>query len=231
MKVISCLKEEIKNNPKSKLSYLMASVYSLLGLNKIVAKRGNRINKKNCYMKRCHIEVYGRNNILDFGEAANYLTNCHIYVNGNNNHIVLGERNVLINGELWIEDDNGTISFGNRNKILGRTHIAVIEGTSVTFGDECLFSTDVVLRTGDSHSILDADTLKRINPSKSIVVGNKVWFGNKSIVLKGVSISDDCIVATGAVVSKPIDQNSIVAGNPAKVIRQGIKWDIRRISL
>lgn len=228
MSFIAKLKNDIKNNPRSRISCLIAFIYSILGFNRIRCAKGNRINKRNCFMKRCHIEVYGKNNLIDFGGSANYLTNCHIYVSGNNNRIILGERNVFVDGELWIEDDNGEISFGKRNRIEGRTHIAVIEGTSVIFGNECLFSSDVVFRTGDSHSILDSRTGNRINPSKSIKIADKVWFGNRAIILKGVEIESDCIVGSGAVVTKSVQANSIVAGNPAKVIKQGVKWDIHR---
>ena len=94
-----------------------------------------------------------------------------------------------------------------------------------------MFSTDVVFRTGDSHSILDRESGLRINPSKSIRVRDKVWFGNKTIVLKGVEIQSECIVGTGAVVTKSIPSNSIVAGNPAKIIKNNVKWDIQRLPI
>lgn len=145
--------------------------------------------------------------------------------------IELGKRNVFLNAELWLEDSENHVHFGDRNRILGKTHIAVIEGTSVIFGDECLFSTDVIFRTGDSHSIYEAGTNKRINPSRSIEVGNRVWFGNKTIILKGVSIADDCIVATGAVVTKPVQSNTVVGGNPAKVLKQNVQWGIERTTV
>lgn len=132
---------------------------------------------------------------------------------------------------MWIEDDNGRISFGSRNRIEGRTHVAVIEGTSVTFGDQCLFSTDVVFRTSDSHSILDSETNKRINTSKPIKINDKVWFCNKTIILKGVEIQSECVVGSGAVVIKNVPANSIVAGNPAKIIKDKIYWDIKRLPI
>lgn len=150
------------------------------------------------------------------------------YICGNNK-IVLGERNVFYAAELWIEDNNGLISFGNKNRIEGKTHIAVIEGTSIVFKNECLFSSDVVFRTGDSHSILDSTSGNRINPSRSIEILDKVWFGNKAVVLKGVRIENDCIVGSGAIVTKSVPANSIVAGNPAKIVKSGVKWNIIRI--
>ena len=146
------------------------------------------------------------------------------YICGNNK-IVLGERNVFYAAELWIEDNNGLISFGNKNRIEGKTHIAVIEGTSIIFKNECLFSSDVIFRTGDS----DSTSGNRINPSRSIEILDKVWFRNKAVVLKGVRIENDCIVGSGAIVTKSVPANSIVAGNPAKIVKSGVKWNIIRI--
>lgn len=51
------------------------------------------------------------------------------------------------------------------------------------------------------------------------IIGNDVWFGANSIVLKGVSIGDGAVIGAGAVVTKDIPPYAIVAGNPAKLIR------------
>ena len=179
-------------------------------------------------MKRCKITIVGKGNRLDLGESANYLTDCNIYIYGNNNIIRLGERNVFLKADLYIEDSGSEITFGNKNRILGFTHIAALEGQVVRFGDGCLFSTDVIFRNSDSHAIIDAETGKRVNPAESITVGNRVWFGNKTTVLKGVTINDDCVVATGAIVSHDVPNNSIVAGVPARVVKQGIVWRLQR---
>ena len=136
---------------------------------------------------------------------------------------------MFVNGELWIEYSHNTIRFGSHNRILGKTHVAALEGTEITFGDDCLFSTDVVFRTSDSHSILDATTGQRVNQAESIHSGNHVWFGNKTTILKGVNIEDDCIVGTGSIVTRSIPIGSAVAGNPAKVLRSGITWDKNRV--
>ena len=91
-----------------------------------------------------------------------------------------------------------------------------------------MFSSDVVFRTSDSHSILDLNGC-RINPASSISVDDHVWFGNKTTVLKGLNIGSDCIIGTGSVVTKSITSKSVVAGNPAKVVKCGVTWDINRI--
>lgn len=56
-----------------------------------------------------------------------------------------------------------------------------------------------------------------------IYIGNNCFIGTKAIILPGVKIGDEVIVAAGAVVTKDVPSNSIVAGNPAKVIRSSIR--------
>ena len=67
-----------------------------------------------------------------------------------------------------------------------------------------MFSNDIEFRTGDSHSIVDLDTRKRINYSQNIHVGNHVWIGSRSIILKGVNIGNNSIIGTGSIVTKSI---------------------------
>lgn len=70
---------------------------------------------------------------------------------------------------------------------------------------------------------------KRINPSKDVNIGDHVWIGNKTIILKGSEIADDSIVGSGAVVSgKYTDNNVVIAGNPAKIIKRDITWKYER---
>lgn len=115
-------------------------------------------------------------------------------------------------------------------KILGRTHLAETEGQRIILGNNCLFSTNVIFRTGDSHSILDVSTGNRINPAKSITVGDRVWLGNNTTVLKGAVISNDSIVATGSIVTKCFSEsNVILAGNPAAVVKKGVRWIAERM--
>ena len=221
--------QHVKDNPKCRLSFIVSSLYRLLGRNKIkMVGTGNKLLTKNTYMKKCKIVIHGSGNVIDLGQAANYLTRCNIYIYGNYNVISLGERNVFLNADLYIEDNGSKITFGSRNRILGFTHVAACEGKSVSFGDGCLFSTDVIFRNTDSHAILDNETGERINPAASIKIGNRVWFGNKTTILKGVKIDDDCVVATGAIVTRDVPANSIVAGVPAKVVRTGVSWRLHR---
>ena len=53
-----------------------------------------------------------------------------------------------------------------------------------------------------------------------IHIGNDVWLGGSCVVLAGVTIGDGAVVAAGSVVTRDVPPNTVVAGNPARVLRQ-----------
>jgi NDP-sugar pyrophosphorylase family protein len=57
-----------------------------------------------------------------------------------------------------------------------------------------------------------------INSSGKVTIGSNIYFGTNVVVLKGVSIGDNCIIGAGSVVSKSIPANSVAVGFPAKVV-------------
>lgn len=213
------------------LLYITSKVCNFIGRNKIKGKNNNQILLEGNYLKKCTIKIHGKNNkIILEKNGCNLLLNVNIYIAGNNNLIILGSKNYINKGDFYIEDDNNIIRLGNHNTIAGFTHLAAIEGKEISFKNNCLFSSNVIFRVGDSHSILSLNTNKRINPSKSIHVGNRVWFGNNTTILKGVSLANDTIIATGAIVTKSFEEpNTIIGGSPAKVIKDNICWKNERI--
>lgn len=91
---------------------------------------------------------------------------------------------------------------------------------SITIGDDCMISKRVIIRDSNNHEILK-DGYKISEP---IFIGDHVWIGMGATVLCGVNVGDGAIIAAGAVVTKDVPANSIVAGVPAKVISSDIKW-------
>ena len=148
-----------------------------------------------------------------------------------NNKVIIGSHCFLNKADIHIEDSTGMLSIGKNTAICGNTHLACIEGKTIEIGEDCLFSSDIVVRTGDSHSILNMDG-KRTNPSMDVHIGNHVWIGNRVIVLKGSLINHNSIVATGAIVTKKFNEiNVILGGNPAKIIKECVNWDGERVPL
>ena len=188
----------------------------------------NRIIAPCALLKKVKIHIKGSHNTVVIGDFAQ-LKGASIYINGSFNHITIGDWCYLGGTDLFIEDDNGSIVIGSRTKFLGKTHLAVIEGTSIAIGQDCLFSSEIQLRTGDSHSVLDIEG-HRINASENIVIGDHVWVGTKAFLNKGAQVPPHSIVGACAMVTKAFEQpHCVLAGVPAKVVKQDVDWSIRRI--
>ena len=217
----------IKNNPKS-ISFLLKIYRNTLGFNRKKIDLKNSVDIGSVLVRKTRFFISGVNNTIIIKDLSR-LINCNIHVYGNNNRIVINERVYLNNVGFWIEDDNNEISIGEHTSISGTTHLAAIEGTSITIGNDCMLSSDIQFRTGDSHSILDLKG-KRLNASEDISIGNHVWVGSKVICLKGMHIGNNCILGTSSLVNKKFyEENVIIAGNPARIVKNEIDWSRQRI--
>ena len=93
-----------------------------------------------------------------------------------------------------------------------------------------MFSGDVEIRNGDSHSIIDCESRTRINHAKDVTIGNHVWLTAHVRVLKGSNIPSRSIIGNSSVVSSKFDLgNSIYGGIPCKFIKEGIDWDRNKL--
>ena len=88
----------------------------------------------------------------------------------------------------------------------------------ITIGNDVQIGPKVIIWARD-HGI-ERDTIinKQSHVSKKIIIGNDVWIGASSVILKGVVIGTGAIVGAGSVVTKDVAENSIVVGSPAKLI-------------
>ena len=113
------------------------------------------------------------------------------------------------------------LRIGAHTHIQDRTHINCYR--SVTIGEHCAISWDVEILDTDIHTQLDEDgqPLERTAP---VLIEDRVWIGTRAIILKGVTIGHDSIVAAGSVVTRSVAPCSVCAGNPAKVIRSTRGW-------
>jgi acetyltransferase-like isoleucine patch superfamily enzyme len=93
----------------------------------------------------------------------------------------------------------------------------------VEIGDDTLIAGDVAIFDNTNHPLSPAQRLARapLTPAQMspVIIGRNVWIGIHCIVMRGVTIGDDSVVAAGSVVTKPVPPRTLVAGNPARVIR------------
>lgn len=100
-------------------------------------------------------------------------------------------------------------------------------GEGIVVGENCLFSWGIKIRASDGHTILDNLTNKVLNLPKNVSIGNHVWVCEDVKILKGVNIPSGCVIASGSIVTKSFsvaNENSILAGSPAVIVRQDISW-------
>lgn len=93
------------------------------------------------------------------------------------------------------------------------TGVVIASKKKIHIGNETIIGDQTIIYDTDWHSI-GGDDVK----SKSVEIGAHVWIGARAIILKGVKIGDNSIIAAGSVVVKDVNDAVIVAGNPAKYI-------------
>lgn len=139
--------------------------------------------------------------------------NCSINSNFFSNLIGLYQRTIIV------ARGNGAIRIGNNVGISGST---IYARDGIEIGDNTLIGANVKIFDNDFHSL---NTYERINDDYSnlktipVKIGKNCFIGCNSIILKGTQLGDNCIVGAGSVVSGKYENDCVIGGNPAKVIR------------
>lgn len=87
----------------------------------------------------------------------------------------------------------------------------------VTIGRDCLIGAHVGILDNDFHDLVERG---RMPASRPVVIGDRVWLGNRVLVLPGVTIGEGAVVGAGSVVVSDIAPWTLAVGNPARAIRQ-----------
>jgi tetrahydrodipicolinate N-acetyltransferase len=116
--------------------------------------------------------------------------------------------------------DAGRLEIGNQTMVNGLAKVLVNEG--VRIGAGCNIAWNVQILDTDFHAVyVDGEPLPKAAP---IDIGDRVWIGTNALVLKGVTIGDGAVVAAGSVVTRDVPPKTLVAGVPAKPVRQVEHW-------
>ena len=178
------------------------------------------------------VKQSGKNNIIDIPEST-YLKKVKIKIYGSGNRILIKEKAYLHSVQIRL---------GHPDMPVNNCSIIIGEGTSfnsadiqlgesesyIHMGNNCMFSFNIEISCTDTHAIFDMDG-NLINRGKSIEIGSNVWICKNSCILKNTKIPDNCIVAQNSVVTKSFKkENCILAGIPAKIVKENINWTRKR---
>lgn len=166
---------------------------------------------------------YGKNLLLKgvpviFNKGGAQLTigeNCTIKSSFLSNLVGLYSRTIIVTRTPEAE-----IHIGDHVGISGAT---IYARTGITIGDHTMIGGNAKILDNDFHPI---EAQARIEDDKSmirsrpIVIGKNCFIGCNSLILKGTVLGDNCVVGAGAVVSGKFEDNCVIAGNPAKVIKK-----------
>ena len=132
----------------------------------------------------------------------------------------------------------GKMLIGTGSKIwsqVNKTRLAVFKGAELTIGENTFINgariaaknkiiigndgrvaPEVIIMDSDFH---DTNDHNNEGASAPVIIGNHVWIATRAIILKGVTIGEGAVVATGAIVTKNVEPYTVVAGTPAKIIK------------
>lgn len=118
--------------------------------------------------------------------------------------LLVGNQAVLELEDVYINSNSSIVCY---------KHVKIGKGTTIGW--------DVEILDSDFHRLIRED----FEVSKPIVIGSHVWIGSRAMILKGVTIGSGSVVACGAIVTRNVPKNTLVAGVPSKIIRQDVCWE------
>ena len=97
---------------------------------------------------------------------------------------------------------------------------------NIKIGKDCMFSWDILIRNSDGHMrFMILSQKSYLMKRGDIVIGDHVWVGRSTTILKKATIPSNSIVGIGAIVNKSFETNNIViAGIPAKIVKRNVNW-------
>lgn len=144
-----------------------------------------------------------------------------------NNNVTVGAGSI-VEGSILFDKDNASISIG-QNSFIGGS--ALVSAERIEIGNDVLIAWGCWVVDHNSHSVIWRQRSNDVkdwyhgkkdwtNISRAkIVIADKAWIGFNSIILKGVTIGEGSVIGAGSVVTKDVPPYTVVAGNPARVIR------------
>ena len=143
----------------------------------------------------------------------------------NNSKLILDKNTTILSG-CYISANHGAEIFIGENSYI--SHEVIINSREKVFiGKNVLLGQKTRIMDFDAHNIYLNDALvsQPINHQAAVIIEDDVWTGFQTTILKGVRIGRGSIIGANSCVTSDVPANSIAVGNPARIIRENIKWE------
>lgn len=138
-----------------------------------------------------------------------------------------------VSGQLTLKGDKIDIGRGSTLSVSGNCYLGdhftitgkstIICRKSISFGNGVLISWDALIMDTDYHQIND-DEGRVINEDKPIIIGDEVWIGCRSTILKGTTIPSKSVIAAGSLVAGKMEEENCIYSSNRKIIKRNIDW-------
>jgi len=153
------------------------------------------------------------------------LVGCKIIIRGDNNRLIIEDGVKIHRSTIEIMGNNCLVKIGKNSMIGDNCYLMTKEEcVELIIGEECGLSRNIKIMTSDGHPIFQDG--ERINKAQNIVIDKSVWIADNVTILKGVNVGSEVVIGIGSVVTKSIPHNSVVVGNPARVVKENITWKV-----
>ncbi|MFK7829622.1 MAG: DapH/DapD/GlmU-related protein [Congregibacter sp.] len=169
-----------------------------------------------------YVDYFLRPECASLGAFSTFMKPRYVHIAGPNIHIgdcftAIAEPMHRIEIGVWgRESGAGSIRIGKAVLMSPGTRVSASD--EITIGDGVMIANGVYITDSDWHTVYDRT--ERSQQATPVSIGNNVWLGDHATVLKGVTIGDNSVVAARAVVTRDVAAGVIVAGNPARVVRE-----------
>ena len=220
------IQTEINGKYRTLLIKRPNSKFSIKGNNNVITFHF----KTNTFPKGLDLTVNGSNNVIDIYKARFKDTYIQVYRDGNTLEIKEQKDEYPIvrtyirlgyGGSMYIGKDCELSNGGVELNVAGdytKKHKMVI-------GDGAHIARDTIIRTSDGQTLIDPETMLPTDPPEDVIIGNHVWLMSRCIILKGSHIPNGCAVAANSLVNKKFtEENLLLCGTPAKIMKRNIRW-------
>ncbi|MGO9973872.1 MAG: acyltransferase [Solirubrobacteraceae bacterium] len=126
----------------------------------------------------------------------------------------------LMRGTRVLVAERAVLTIGHGTFINDHSMITCFQ--RIEIGSGVAIAWHVQILDSDVHQLVVANVAR--SRTKPVLIADRVWIGTGALVLKGVRIEQDSVVAAGAVISRSVGPGTLVAGNPAQIVRTSVTW-------